>query len=284
MSKAIDIKHEIKGVLFLCLLFLTGVEASGGQRLDGVRHSTWYLGMNLNPADGHVMDYTTGWADDVFIGTYTEALTKDYLNREVWRLPVRYIAIVRHQQGEVDAVKVFRFKQGGLSLLSRFRAMNPGRQIVTEGGPIQESVSKKALHMEKDPIFSVGGDLAFNWVYTDNGHRIVMTGGHLSPVDVNDDGTQGIGNHFSCNPLTGKEKSEAWRHEISVIQPVNHQFTVQGTDHGSGHRYISAPVYGNYAIYVSEDATSFPEQKFFPESGHKLDLEIDVVPKYKFFS
>ena len=85
--------------------------------------------MNLNPADGHVMDYTTGWADNVFIGTYQDALKKDYLNREVWGLPVKYIAIVRHQAGEVDAVKVFRFRGGARSLLSRFQDMNPGRQV-----------------------------------------------------------------------------------------------------------------------------------------------------------
>ena len=85
--------------------------------------------MNLNPADGHVMDYTTGWADKVFIGTYQDALKKDYLNREVWGLPVKYIAIVRHQTGEVDAVKVFRFKGRAMSLLSRFQDMNPGRQV-----------------------------------------------------------------------------------------------------------------------------------------------------------
>ena len=29
-----------------------------------VEHSTWHLAMNLNPSDGHIMDYTVGWAED----------------------------------------------------------------------------------------------------------------------------------------------------------------------------------------------------------------------------
>ena len=58
----------------------------------------WYLGMNLNPSDGHIMDYTTGWADDYNIGSKSTAFTKDYLNRDVWNMPVNYITIVRHQK------------------------------------------------------------------------------------------------------------------------------------------------------------------------------------------
>ena len=75
--------------------------------------------------------------------------------------------------------------------------------MVTEGGPIQLSVSKTAQNLGDDPVFSVGGDLAFNWAYGNNGARIVLTGGRLSPADVNDDNTHGLGNHFACDPLTG---------------------------------------------------------------------------------
>ena len=236
--------------------------------------------MNLNPEDGHIMDYTTGWAEGSFIGTYTDALTKDYLNSVIWRHPVSYITIVRHQAGEIDAVKVFRFKGSARSLLSRFQDMNPGREIVTEGGPIQESISKTAQNMGDDPVFSVGGDLAFNWAYGNNGARIVLTGGHLSGAGDSDDNTHGLGNHFSCNPLTGESYSGNWAHEISNIQdsPYPKPNLVQGTDHGVGYTYRSGPVYGNYAIYVSEDASSFLGP------GQRLDLEVEVVPRYKFFS
>ena len=153
-------------------------------------------------------------------------------------------------------------------------------QIVTEGGPIQQSISNSAQNLEDDPVFSVGGDLAFNWAYSNNGARIVLTGGRLSPANDNDDNTHGLGNHFACNPLTGIPTSgfeTVWNHEISNIQNRKSPTLVQGTDHGTGSKYISGPVYGNYAIYVSEDASSFPAP------GHMLDIEVEVLPKYNFF-
>merc|ERR1719232_349269 len=185
------------------------------------------------------MDYTVGWAEDKFIGTYTDALSKDYLNRVVWGQPVSYIAIARHQGGEVDAVKVFRFKESGRSLLSRFQEYE--REVVTEGGPLQESISKLAQNMEDDPVFSVGGDLAFNWLYLNNGVRIVLTGGYLSPKDSNDENTHGLGNHIIFGVDTGAR-------EISNIQDCAHPvcsnkggrvLLMQGTDHGVDNRLIS---------------------------------------------
>lgn len=56
----------------------------------------WYLGMNLNPADGHIMEYTTGWVDGLGIGSPERAFIADYINKEVWNMPVNRIAIVRH--------------------------------------------------------------------------------------------------------------------------------------------------------------------------------------------
>ena len=58
----------------------------------------WYLGMNLYPDDGHIMDFLTGWDDEYDIGNATTAFTKDYLNQRVWKMPVNRIAIVRHQE------------------------------------------------------------------------------------------------------------------------------------------------------------------------------------------
>ena len=57
----------------------------------------WHLGMNLNPSDGHIMDYTTGWDDGYDIGNANTAFTKDYLSKNVWDMPVNFIGIVRHQ-------------------------------------------------------------------------------------------------------------------------------------------------------------------------------------------
>ena len=53
--------------------------------------------MNLNPSDGHIMDYTTGWDDGHDIGDANTAYTKDYLSKNVWAMPVNFIGIVRHQ-------------------------------------------------------------------------------------------------------------------------------------------------------------------------------------------
>ena len=196
--------------------------------------------------------------------------------RWVWRQPADYIAIVRHQHGVVDAVKVFRFKYWGISLLERFRDVSPGRWIVTEGGPLQEEVANNAANLHDDPIFSVGGDLAFNWCNGNNGHRIVMTGGFLAPrwttINVDDDNTHGLGNHFACNCEAGNDGYAEWEHEISNIQDCPNALCLnqvqQGTDHGSGPTLKSGPVYGNYAIYVSRDADSFPSP------GFQLELNV----------
>ena len=233
---------------------------------------TWQLGMNLNPADGHIMDYTTGWAGDENIGSSERALTADYLDMGVWaRVDSNFVAIVRHQEGVVDAVKVFELREWGRSLSYWFKQMAPGRIIVSRGGPVFKSISPTAWGMEDDPIFSLGGDLAFNWAYSNNGARVVMTGGHLSGAGVNDDKVRGLGNHFECNPLLGTASaSSTWRHEISNAQACREKCTFaqcQGTDHGTGNALKDGPVYGNYALFVSKEASSFPEP------GATLELE-----------
>ena len=193
----------------------------------------------------------------------------------MWDEPANYIAIVRHQQGVIDAVKVFKFKHWGTSLYTRFsvKNMDPGRQVVTEGGPIQESVADNAGNMGDDPVFSVGGDLAFNWAYGDNGVRIVLTGGFLSAASDNDDNTHGLGNNFYCNPLTNTRYGNSRNHDASFIQDCSllegcEDVKVQGTDHGN--KFDDGPVYGNYAIYVSRDAATFP----LP--GTVLDIKIEM--------
>ena len=152
--------------------------------------------------------------------------------------------------------------------------MDPGRQIVTQGGPIQESIADDAGNLGDDPIFSVGGDLAFNWAYSYNGCRIALTGGHLSGADVEDDNTHGLGNDFHVNPLTNTVLSNYWLHDISNIQdcpyPTCRVVRLQGTDHGIGPYLKSGPVYGNYAIYVSSDS----EQFLLP--GDQLSLKIEM--------
>lgn len=40
-----------------------------------VKHDNWHLGMNLNPADGHIMSYETGWHTGESIGSKHTAFT-----------------------------------------------------------------------------------------------------------------------------------------------------------------------------------------------------------------
>ena len=111
----------------ICLLvLLLAVEAAPAADPLKDFNPVWQLAMNLNPADGHVMGYATGWAQGNAIGSEATALTMDYLSHWVWKEPADYIAIVRHHHGEVDAVKVFEFTNWGISLLDRFQDMNPG--------------------------------------------------------------------------------------------------------------------------------------------------------------
>lgn len=113
-----------------------------------------------------------------------------------------------------------------------------------------------------DPIFSVSRDIAINWRYAVNGNRIVLTGGHLSKENVDDDNTHGLGNHYNIDPKTELKALSCCVHEISNIQncPLfscnTSKIKVQGSDHGTA--YTSGSVYGSYAIYVSHDAKRFP--------------------------
>ena len=286
-------QHQLETDLFELELLLNAVDDSDMVRQEQLRQQReeqqacnvidWRLGMNLNPADGHIMDFTTGWATGNLIGTKDTALQVDYLNNTVWNEPANYVAIVRHQQGVLDAVKVFKFINPGLSLKQRFDCTNAEvyRSIVTKGGPIQEAISPNATNLSDDPIFSVGGDLAFNWGYglassrtatSAAGTRIVMTEAHMSAETSRDYLTQGLGNNFRFNPSTGLEVSSGlYKHEIANLGD-KHVLTgvgLQGTDYGTESSFRSGDVYGNYAIYVSQDATTFPE----PGSHLNLDIK-----------
>lgn len=80
-----------------------------------------------------------------------------------------------------------------------------GREVVTKGGPRQVFMARNITNNIDDPIFSIPGDIAINWNYTNNGHRIVLTGGHLSARDSNDENTHGLETMFV---LSDKERAE----------------------------------------------------------------------------
>ena len=110
-----------------------------------------------------------------------------------------------------------------------------------------------------DPIFGVAGDLAVNWHYSNNGARIALSGGHLSAAGANDDDTHGLGNELgaSTGHVRGAQSADWW-HDASIIQGDCHggSCVVQGTDHGT--KLQDGTMYGQYAIYVSPSADSFP--------------------------
>ena len=136
-----------------------------------------------------------------------------------------------------------------------------GRYVATKGGPKQVFIIKNMPNSNNDPIFSTPGDIAINWKYQNNGHRLVLTGGHLSDIHSNDENTHGLGNHV-CIGRTNITSRDACRIEVSNIQNCafhecpSKNVIVQGTDHGSD--YFDGPVYGSYAIYVSKGASIFP--------------------------
>ena len=133
---------------------------------------------------------------------------------------------------------------------------------MTKGGPVQVYIPPNMSNKDDDPIFSVSGDIAINWWYALNGNRLVLTGGYLSPENVDDDNTHGFGVNYSINGRTGGNASPAHAIEITNIQNCSYpiclsdKVKVQGIDHG--YYYKSGPKYGNYAIYVSQKAISFP--------------------------
>ena len=212
----------------------------------------WHLAMNLNPNDGHTMDYCTAWHEDIQLGEIRDAFRRDYISKDVRHLPVNYIAICRHDNGKAHALKVWRFKESNRSLLSRFQAMDPGRVHATDNEMYSHITKNEYLY---DPIFSETGALVFNWIFAGNGVRIASSGTHLSDVDVDDDSTHGLGGNFAVsNPRKCKQLNRDWGFEVGISN-THH---VMGKDHGEGFpKKTKAPWSAYYAIFVSTEGFPF---------------------------
>ena len=131
------------------------------------------------------------------------------------------------------------------------------------GGPIQNFTIPNITNIDDDPIFSVSGDIALNWLDYDNGVRIAVTGGHLSAENDNDENTHGLGiNLWLKKENKTEERNPTRKIEISNIQDCprpscpNGNQNVQGRNRGPV--FNSGPVYGNYTIYVSNSTANFP--------------------------
>eukprot|EP00290_Baffinella_frigidus_P044622 CAMPEP_0180297706 /NCGR_PEP_ID=MMETSP0988-20121125/20700_1 /TAXON_ID=697907 /ORGANISM="non described non described, Strain CCMP2293" /LENGTH=309 /DNA_ID=CAMNT_0022276419 /DNA_START=82 /DNA_END=1012 /DNA_ORIENTATION=- len=197
------------------------------------------------------------WTGTGNVGTAgVNDLTADFVDAAVWALQTKSIAIMRHQNGVCEAVKVWRFKQD-TSMAQRFDLSDAStlRSNVTAGGHIYSEVEADLNGLAVDPIFGVGGDLMFNWKYYNNGARIVMSEAYLSCETCNDDDTHGFGNDFA---LSGDGSGSGYAHDASILQADCHggTCTQQGSDVGTS--LDAGPLYGQYAIYVSEgELTTF---------------------------
>lgn len=64
---------------------------------------------------------------------------------------------------------------------------------MTTGGSIQNFTIPNIENVDDDPIFSVSGDVAMNWMFDDNGVWIALTGGHFSADESSDQNMDGLG-------------------------------------------------------------------------------------------
>jgi len=220
----------------------------------------WSLAMNIHPSDGHNFGYgASAWKSGDPVGTKEKSLEADFLDPESYEKNANFIAIVRHDGEKLHFTKVWKFKVKNKSLKEYFKTAE--REIVTEGGHIHykalDDFRKLSSTGNKDPIFGIGGDLAFNWWYSNNGARICLDEGHLSGINQNDDDTHGIGNEFGADTENGRG-SEKWWHDVANVQSNCHggSCEVQGTDHGSSLK--DGEMLGQYAIFISEKMSKFP--------------------------
>ena len=225
------------------------------------------------------------WHQNIQYGDESTALTKDFVSKSVRQQPADYIAIVRHKNSIPDAVKVWKFKEMS-SLLSWFNG--DIRNTVTENGHLHEEILPNAEHLSDDPIFSGDGDLIFNYEFSDNGVRIVMSKAYLSGLHANDDNTYGFGMDLyilsprsvsGCTTGNSNCSIEAAPSQNCPFDQGLGRITcgarkVLGTDATGDDNHCKVSKgsdYGSYAIYVGNNSERFPPLKDI------INLEISVL-------
>jgi len=237
---------------------------------DGVH---WKLAFNLHPADGHNMGYgADAWDNDKDLGTDGEAFQADYKSYDVTIGIANFIAIARHQNATCEAARVWKFLEPGKTLNDYLDTQKTSRLIATSPKYIDSYLSASMAAKDKDPIFGVDdGALTFNWWYSDNGARIANSktyyAGGLPAANMNDDSYHGLGGEFGASTQNG-DSGTKWWHDVGVYQGkcYGNDCSIQGTDHGTS--FTDGTMYGQYAIYVSDEAEAFPCEG--------RDLEISV--------
>jgi len=212
----------------------------------------WKLAFNINADDGHSFSYrATAWEDDTNVGNSTSAFTADYKSLNVTHEIANFIAIVRHQDGECEAVKVWEFLTQGNKLRDYLDTAKTNSLVATYNNTYTYT-SPSMLDREKDPIFAVDGALTFNWRWHDNGVRIGNSGlcnGGLPKTGTTDD-YNGLGNEYSAN------WNNYWS-DVGVNQDYCQaaNYNAQGSDHGIFMK--GSKLLGQYAVYVSDSTTIF---------------------------
>jgi len=135
-------------------------------------------------------------------------------------------------------------------------AAQSSRLRATKDTHIYSYIAYDMENEKEDPIFSVNGGLVFNWWWAGNrvriGNSAAYSGDGLPEIGQNGalDNYQGIGNDFA--------NFKGYSHDVGLNQPdcSGTNCRVQGTDHGT--LLKNGPLYGQYAIYISNTATTFP--------------------------
>jgi len=238
---------------------------------DGVH---WKLAFNINPSDGHNMGYgSDAWDGDKDVGVDGKAFKADYKSYDVTIEIANFVAIVRHQNGICEAARVWKFLEPGNTLHDYLDTEKTSRLVATSPKYVYSYISPSMEAKNKDPIFAVDdGALTFNWWYSNNGARIANSktyyAGGLPAANMNDDSYHGLGGEFGANTENGA-LSPTWWYDVGVYQGQcwATSCAIQGTDHGAN--FKDGEMYGQYAIYTSDEAETFPCQ------GE--DLEISII-------
>lgn len=232
----------------------------------------WKLAFNIHAADGHDFGYLQkAWEDDSDVGSDKRAFLADYKSYDVNLETANFIAIVRHQNGVCDAARVWEFLIPGKSLKYYLDRTKSQRIKATSDNYTYNYRSHHKSSEKKDPIFSVDGQLVFNWLYRDNGVRIGVSGNYRGvgrlTANADDDAFVGLGNSFHISTADGNNayKQDVGVHKGYVIRGS------QGTDHGSSLK--DGMLLGQYAIFISNAAATFPCN----DKHRQLQIEMTVL-------
>jgi len=208
--------------------------------------SHWNLAFNIHGSDGHNFGYhQVAWEDKTDVGADRNAFFADYKNYDVTLQDANFIAIVRHKNGECEAARVWESVAFGRSLQSYLDRSKSSGLKATFKNYTYTYISPDMSEVENDPFFSADGGLVFNFRYHDNGVRI---GNRGWPKTLTDDSFQGLGNTFSSN-------EEVW-HDVG--DKCRQRCRTQGKDRGMNNNPPESWLYAQYAVFISDDAETFP--------------------------